>query len=416
MSLSPPAPSTTTTVPIVENTEHLLNQLEEKIRNDLQHGEVYEALQYVQSFIARKKKILGQKGVSTAVFLAGHLLTANFKNASYNKGKNNSTAATNAAATTTTTATTTVPTGHTLGTTTGALLKWFIEEGAGTEYQFLLYPEGINVHHYCDIENIYQFLNSLDVIIAGYIVEAIYNPIHVLIAKNYKTKKNSPLWKRINKLEILFANIFFCNKKWLQAFKSYNRLQDAEKMTEVLNTWSMEDGYLTEKPLFFARGIFQLLSENKISLAKDVLHNSIPLLEDNIGSNKKTGGANSSALTVWHLATILTDLANFPPMARVDKTKLFSLLYRRYAQFLGQLDMKLYDIFVKIGEVVFRFVLESTDNTPNPMALLQNLLTGGAGLPKPPQQNGGNNNNRNQQPAFDFDNLMKLMRNMNQFK
>ena len=391
-----------------ENVEHLLNQLEEKVKQELAEEHVYEALQYVQSFIARKKKILGQKGTSTAVFLGASLLTANHKIQSSNSPKPN-TAATN-----------TPPPGATglsaipaatLGTTTGALLKWFIEDGAGLEYMFHLHPEMVNNAHYCDIENLFNFLSTIDTTIAGPIVEAIYNPLHVVIAKT-KVKKTSPLAKRINKLEILFAAIFFANKKWLNAFKCYNRLQDPEKMAQVLLLWS-QDGYHYEKPLFFARGVLQLLSENKVSLANDLLHNSLIHIEDNIAIGKVGGGPASAPLAIWHVATILTDLANLPPMPRVDKTKLFGLLFRRYGPFFAQVDGKLFEIFQKIGEVVFRFVLENPDAAPNPMAMLQSLLTGGA---MNNNNRSGNNSNGGRNPAggFDFGNLIQLMGKMGQ--
>jgi hypothetical protein len=403
---------TTKEAPPTENVDHLLTQLEEKVKQELNEEHVYEAFQYIQSFIARKKRVLGQKGTSQAVFLGANLLTANYK---LIKSKTAAAGSTDQKILTT------------LGSTTGALLNWFIEDGAGSDYYFHLFPDAPNGNNYCDIENIYNFLSSLETNIAGPIVDTIYNPLHVVIAKT-KVKKHSHLARRINKLEILFATIFFANKRWLNAFKCYNRLQDAEKMTQVLNQWSQE-GYVTEKPLFFARGVLQLLSENKLSLANDLLHNSVPLLEDNITVGKKAGGPMSVSLAVWHLATILTDLANFPPQQRVDKSKLFGLLLKRYGPFLAQLDSNLFGLLKKIGEVVFNCVLENpNENTPNPMAMLQSLLTGGAmggagGGGNPGGNRGSNNNNNNRggpggglggPGGLNFGELMKLMGQMGQ--
>lgn len=45
-----------------ESAAQLHTQLLEKVTLELKQGHIYEALQYVQSFIARKKKVLGQKG------------------------------------------------------------------------------------------------------------------------------------------------------------------------------------------------------------------------------------------------------------------------------------------------------------------------------------------------------------------
>jgi hypothetical protein len=390
-----------------ESAEHLLAQLEEKVKQDLAAHQIYEALQYIQSFIARKKKILGQKGTSNAVFLGANLLTANHKVKKGPVSENPSIAS--------------IP-ANTLAVTAGSLLKWFIEDGAGLDYNFHFYSEQVNASHYCDVQNLLNFLNSVEVSVSGPIVDAIYNPLHVLVTKT-KIRKPSPLSQRINKLEILFANVFFANKRWLMAFKAFNRLQDAEKLAEVLNNWA-NDGYAYEKPLFFARGIFQLLSENKVTLANELLFYSVKNVDDNIAAGKKSGGADSPALALWHVATILTDLANFPPMQRVDKTKLFGLLYQRYSPLFAQIDTKLLDLFQKVGEVVFNFLLQ-TNEAPNPMAMLQSLLTGGAyNRPKPsaqrPQVTGAPNNAARRQappsaPATpDFESLMRIISRMGQ--
>jgi hypothetical protein len=354
-----------------ENLEHLLQQLEEKVNHELENKLAYEALQYVQSFVARKKKNMGQKGTSQAVFLGAKLLLQNAK-------ANLSTAqATSASGT---------PWPQTLAETVGALLKWFIEDGAGSEYIFHLYTEQVNKEHYCDIHNLLDLFNTLEIELAGPIVNIIYNPLHVLLTKS-KIKKPSPLAQRINKLEIYFANVLLASKHFLSAFKAYVRLHNEEKVAEVLNTWSKE-GYKHEKPLFFARGLLQLLLDNKIEFANEVLRNSTQYIEDNIGLGKTSGGPQSPALAVWHVATILTELANFPSnLPRVDKTKLFGLLYRRYAPLFSQLDVKLLELFSKVGEQVFRYRPEGApEPQQNPMAaMLQNLLggapPGGAGFP-----------------------------------
>ena len=370
----------------VENLEALLHQLEEKLGQELREQHVYEALQYVQSFIARKKKVLGVRGTSNAVFLSAKILVRDVK---YDTAE--STAAS-----------------LTLAATAGALLRWFIEEGAGLDYLFRLYPDQLNSAQYCDVHNLLEFLSALDARTAGPIVDAVYNPLHVSIAKT-KIKRHSHLSQRITKLEILFAGVLQSSKRWLSAFKSYVRLQDAEKAAGVLNEWSAE-GYKTEKPIFFARGLLHLLGENKASLAKELLHASLQYIDDNTTPEKTAGGPASAALAVWHVAVILTDLANFPPMPRVDKTKLFGLLHRRYGAFFVQIDVKLLEVFLKAGEACFNYVLENpADNTPSPMAMLQSLLTGGASNNKQapsskprPSPTGG----------LDIETLMNLMNKM----
>lgn len=250
---------------MAESIDQLIAQLEEKVLHELQ-GEVvgsihaYEALQYVQSFVARKKKTLGSAGTSRAVFLGVKLLVGQIGTAK---------CADDAA----------------MASTAGALLKWFIEDGAGRDYSFHLHPEQTHADQYCDIQHLLTLLEPLDVKISGPIVDTIYNPLHMLLAKS-KFKRNSPLYKRLSKLELLFADVLLRYKKWLSAFKSYVRLQDADKVAEVLNKWSSE-GYPSEKPLFFARGMLQILADNKASLANDLLHACQPFVQDNINSKGK---------------------------------------------------------------------------------------------------------------------------------
>eukprot|EP01031_Cornospumella_fuschlensis_P015801 gene15801-19304_t len=196
-----------------------------------------------------------------------------------------------------------------------------------------MHSEQVNSETYCDVQNLLTLLEHVEVKISGPIVETIYNPLHVLITKS-KIRKNSPLQKRLNKLEILFADVLHKSKRWLSAFKSYARLKDADKVAEVLSDWSHE-GYASERPLFFSRGLLHILADNKAALANDLLHALQPLIQDNIHPLPAGAPAPPSAsLAVWHLVTIITDLVNFAPMPRVDRTKLFGLLYSRYAPLL----------------------------------------------------------------------------------
>jgi len=343
-----------------ENLEHLLQQVEEKVKFELENKLAYEALQYVQSFVARKKKVMGQKGTSQAVFQGAKVLLQNAK-VSLSDSSN-----------------TLWP--QTLAETVGELLKWFIEDGAGIDYSFHLNTEQINREHYCDIQNLLDLFNSLEIELAGPIVNIIYNPLHVLLTKS-KVRKPSPLAQRIHKLEIYFAQVLLTCKHFLSAFKAYVRLQNEEQVVAVLLAWSKE-GYQYEKPLFFARGLFQLLLENKVAFANEVLRNAAPLIEDNIAPGKTPGGPQSPALTVWHVAVILTELAGFPAnLPRVDKTKLFGLLFKRYAPLFSQVDVKLLELLTRVGETLFRFRPEGAPEPGvNPMAaMLQNMLGGGMG-------------------------------------
>jgi hypothetical protein len=373
----------------LESVESLLSHLDEKVTAELTNGNIYEALQYVQSFVARKKKALGQRGTSNAVFHGAQTLLKKSISVASATAVN---LPLSAEATT-------------LAATAGGLLRWFIEDGAGPDNQFHLHTDQLNATVYCDLQQLLDLLQSLDLRIAGPVVDAVYLPLHLHLAK-IKIKKNSHLFQRINRLETLFSRLLQSNKRWLLAFKALVRLGDAEQLATLLDQWANE-GYSTEKPLFFARALMQVLSEGKVSFAKEVLHASLPFVDDNVTPGTHVPGDSISAsLAVWHVAVILTELANFPPMPRVDKTKLFGLLHRRYGALLLQVDIKLLELFLKVGETCFRYALENPGaSAPSPMAMLQSLFGGG----QPPSSSVTNSNKRPAPAGPDLAQLMSMM-------
>lgn len=307
-----------------ETIEQLLAQLEEKVRQEIAGQHVYEALQYVQSFVARKKKILGVRGVSQAVFLGARLLVSD--------------PSVDAAA---------------AGGAAGNLVKWFVEEGAGADHPFYVHPDAVNYTTYCDTQNLLELLSAMDASVAGSVVTVLYNPFHLLLTKK-KVKRASGLAQRINKLENVFAGVFLATKHFHQAFKCYLRLEDSDKLRDTLVAWT-QDAYATEKPLFFGRALLTLLAENKVKLASDLSTLLAAHVSDNIEPGVSGGGAHSASLAVYHVSVTLTELAILPPHDRVNKPRLFVLVYRRYASLFAQLDTRLLETLVKAGESVFRF-------------------------------------------------------------
>lgn len=328
----------------------ILSQLEGKIQAELKEGHPYEALQYVQSFVARKKKAFGQESTSTVVFHGAKQLIAN--NAS---------------------------------SCAGTLLKWFIEDGAGTDFSFSVEEK----KNYCDVQRVLDLLSPLSSEQAYPVVDIIYDPLHLFIAK-LKTKKSGALMERLNQFEAFCARVNLDSGVYYLSFKSYVRLGKMPEASNVLLQWSSK-GYPSERALFFARGVLFLLSEGKVSAASELHEISKKHVQDNISqepgvTNVGTGGGPESApLAVWHLATILVELAVMPPMPRVDKTKLFGILFGRYGPFLVSVDSKLLEMMTKAGEQVFGFSLQQQQQArgaappANPMAMLQGLLGNGAG-------------------------------------
>ena len=329
----------------LQDLQAVFEQLGAKMTPELTEGHHYEALQYVQSFVARKKKSIGRSTVSAAIFYGAKKLAE-----------------------------------HNASVSAGTLLKWFIEDGAGAEHGFKLNNTELSGNEYCDIQNLIDFLANLEERHAFPVVDAVYSPLHLLVTKA-KLGKDTTIAKRMAKFEEISARSFLEAGKYLAAFKAYIRLEMVECASDVLAAWSAR-GYGSEKPLFFARALIYLLAEGKVSIANELLGFSKKHIVDNIDGEGNGGGPDSGPLAVWHLATVLTDLANFPPMPRVDKAKLFGILYSRYGYCLTQMDPVLLELLLKAGEVVFNYQVGQQGGNgggaarpaANPMAMLQGLF------------------------------------------
>jgi len=344
-------------------------QLEEKLIPQLRSRHFYESQQYVQSFVARKKKVLGQSQTSNLVFHGARLLIE-----------------------------------HNAPADAGTLLVWFIEDGAGVDYQFKLEKAELVDDKYCDSARLLDLLADLnpDKIIP--FVDKVYGPLHVFAAKE-NISKESPLYSRLVRLEHIFATAFELSKKWSIAFKAVLRIEDSTRIAQVLNSWSKE-GYRTEKPIFFARSILQLLADKKVALASELSEKSAEYFQDNINLPAGVEDDDSMAtnLSAWHLAIILSGLASLPPMPRVDKTKLFGILSQLYALQLYRIDGKLAELLDKVGTNLFNFAsTTSQPEPPNPMTLLKNMLAGASAPPKNP---GGID------PGFDLNAMMSMLNQM----
>ena len=192
-----------------------VKQLEEKLGEGMLP---YETLQYVQSFVARKKRHISSDMTSQLVFLGAKKLIE-----------------TDSAA------------------DAGTLLLWFIEGGAGEERPFHVEPKELDSDSslYCDVDRLYRLVKKLVSAKCVLLCEKIYTPLSKITSRS-KPPRHSSLQERLTLLEDLFADVFEESSRWLLACKSVGRLEDMERLAKLLDRWSSE-GFATEKPLFFAR-------------------------------------------------------------------------------------------------------------------------------------------------------------------
>lgn len=201
----------------------MLKQVEDKMMSELNStpSQPYEALQYVQSFLARKKKVSDRETQSLLSIThtntsLQHLPTiiinnnTNPRNQLQVLGQMNTSSFVFHGAT--------LLANNNAASSAAILLTWFIEDGAGVEYKFKLQSNPLDASNYCDVQRLIDFLSKLDSIKAAPIADQIFNPIHIVIAQK-RVEKDSALSKRVRSLEASLAKTCEASKKWLFAFK-----------------------------------------------------------------------------------------------------------------------------------------------------------------------------------------------------
>lgn len=327
--------------------------LKEKMVKEIEGGHPYEALQLAESYVARKKKILGRSKTSSLVFSGCTTLLENSANAD-----------------------------------AGTLLAWFIEDGAGDDYFFKFGDDSQGSEEsYCDVQRLNDLLGGLSPADAYPVVEKVYGPIHKAIVKKNLDKGSRSLVRKLEILENLCIDIFEATKNWFSAYKAIVRMGDMSRAARVLNSWAQE-GYPSEHPLFFARGIFQLLSDGHLAKANQLLRESQAFVVEDLTTNP-ADSIQSGSLAVWHVATILAELSVMEERARVDKVKIFNIITSKYTGLILKIDPKIVLLFEKIGQNAFGVRPPNAD-APNPMAaMLQGMFSGGApALPPAPASKG----------------------------
>ena len=140
----------------------------------------YEALQYLQSFVARKKKSIGKESTGLAVFFGADLLA---KRKAFNY--------------------------------VGELLDWFISSD-----QFDI---GSSLPR---IEDLLKKFTPED---AELVAQCIYGPLHQKVVKGMTRDNQKDLQARLLKLDAIFADVFQKTEKWSNAYKTVLRLGDIER-------------------------------------------------------------------------------------------------------------------------------------------------------------------------------------------
>lgn len=369
--------------------------LEEKMVPEIENGYPYEALQLAESFIARKKKVVGRDITAQLVFYGAKLLI---------KGNASSDA--------------------------GTLLIWYMEDGAGDDYYFRVNNDTKQV----DLDLLIDLFNTHTPAQSHPVLSKIYMPFHRLIMKTNPSSQSisKQTMSILHKIELKWIDIFIDQKDFAIACKALMRIgEDIPRIAKVLDLWAREGGgYASEYPLYFARSILTWLADGRVSKAESLLKASVKYVEpyeaaaiklstDNVdvAAKERPQTGSEGALAIWHMAIILTELAAMEPKPRVDKSRIFNLVLERYNATVMRIDPRLVQLYDKMAQNAFEINVNGNQGgnggNTNPMAaMLQNMLAGGAGgasaaSGQPAAAAAGG------QPPLDMNAMMKMLQQMN---
>lgn len=319
--------------------QHLVTKVTEWIDK----GKAYDGLQYVQTFIARKKKQFGPSVTSLLIFHSAKLFMT-----------------------------------EELCSNAGALILWFIKGGTGEGYSFTILDVSDD-SKYCDLNRLNDLLISFPI---EYVATGIVKSVHKPLTKMIKTKFSHPniiVLQKVREFERVSARAFEVMSEWAPAVKSLLAVGDLDRVAEDLDLWA-KTGYLTEYPMFFSRMLL-VLCANDPPLALQLLHlvvKKFPRLST-IATAESPEISQSPYLPIWHLAVMVVELSSQLRVSLTSKATVFTFLYNKYAPVLAGLDDKLLVLLEAIGSRSCGWKKPQHSGGPNLMSMLGGLLGGGGG-------------------------------------
>lgn len=320
-----------------ENFKSIMEKLGSKMKEELDRNQPYEAMMYVQTFVARKRKTLSKQNTCILVFSGIKILL-----------------------------------NHSEWSSAGVLLDWLLSMGA-----LELNPINSN---FDTISSIIASIPKTQVIL---FLDKAYIPLCNFIQMCPTEIKHRYMFQ----LSLLCGEIFEYCRRWRDAKTCYIGVGDMTSLARTTHMWSF-DGFPTEYSLFFARGYLILLAGKLVPQAaafyKSANDEYMEPYELTISCGPQTTlqTACTKTYAIWQLCTIIYDLmgmADSPVLSlKVDRKKIFTLLSDKYKELITYYDADLFRTLQVVGKHHFGVV----DNTPvlvNPMQSLLGNMMGGRG-------------------------------------
>jgi hypothetical protein len=313
-------------------------KLAEKTIQTLRNDGAYEALLYVQSFVARKKRSLSPSESCSLAFKGIEILIQNDE-IQY----------------------------------AGTLLNWLLSSGIlADSFRIEIFHRIITLISTVPQQHSVLFVNTIFTQLSEFVES--HNKISALDKRRYIYEVNQKC-----------GEIFERARRWRDAKNSYLSIGDISGVARIVHLWASE-GYETEYPIFFAR-VYLILLANKLipqaaAFYRAATDDYLDAYEMTLNALPNTALKIASQYTynVWEMCTMINELlhlAEIPAVsAKVDQAKVFTLILEKYSGLLQRFDPSLYDASVTVGSKVFLIPpKEENESSGNPMsALFKSLM------------------------------------------
>ena len=320
------------------------SKLAEKMNEELSNQHPYEAMMYVQTFVARKRKVLSKQDTCDLVYCGIKTLQS-----------------------------------HSEWMSAGVLLEWLVSTGS-----LELNPQNSN------FDNITAIITAMpkDGVIS--FLDKAYKPLCAYI----QTYDGDIKHRYMFQLSLICGEIFEKCRRWRDAKNCYIGVGDMVALSRVVHQWTT-DGFPSEYSLYFVRTYLFVLANRLVPQAAAFYRTAsdqyLEPYELTLSCQPDTPlrKACMKSYALWQMCTILSDMMNIadnPTLAwKVDRKQVFSLVMDKYRTLIECHDAALLPVMRDIGHGLFGVPEDtSAGSGVSPLqSIFQNLMGGSGGVGKP---------------------------------
>lgn len=279
--------------------------LEEKLSRALREGRPYDASQYAQSFLARKRAgsvLAGPASLTHCLFAVRRFLSLGFPSEG------------------------------------GDLVRWAV----ANRY----FEEGLDADHVADgLAQLAGILSEAKAEAAGQLAKcAARDLLEVMNRRGRSPAEAALLREPVRALRGALAEALGSVGSWRDAVDVLQPGDDMVSLSRAL-LGHAEQGARCELPLFFARAVLELVGDGRLDSADALLAEAEGIVE------ARQTNRNSMTIAVWHYVVILVDLlVRGKALTMKERKSVYRLLSEKYHTIVQDVDPKLADLAASVAE------------------------------------------------------------------